>query len=326
MRILIAEECRVTRHMLQNFTAGWGFDPICVDDGEAAWDQLNRPAAPQIVVIERTLPGLDGPALCRRLRAVDSNSYVYVLMVTSDSVPQRVIEGLESGADDYLYKPFQPSELELRLNAGRRIIQLQHRLLKTQQRLMTLATKDALTGLWNRSAILEIFDSELARVARGHGTLGLMMIDIDHFKSVNDRHGHLFGDHVLIEVAQRIEQTLRNYDSVGRYGGEEFLTVLPNVSDDVIRTVAQRVCDCVRDLRVSEGAVEVSPTVSIGVTTLNANTLVESSTAIAQADRALYEAKAQGRDRVQIGRSDGNRPIPPQPRLLGRSPSFVNAD
>ena len=182
---------------------------------------------PQMLILDWVMPKIDGVELCRRIRARNRAPYQYILLVTAKDDKQDKISGLEAGADDYLTKPFDRSELHARLRAGRRILALQDDLIQAREGLRFQATHDVLTGNLNRGAILDLLRRELERAVRSQSAAGILLLDLDHFKKINDTYGHLTGDRVLKEVAQRIRGAVRSYDAVGRYGGEEFLVVLP---------------------------------------------------------------------------------------------------
>ncbi len=188
------------------------------------------------------MPGLTGPEVCRRVRATakDKDIYTYILLLSSKSQREDLIEGMESGADDYLTKPFDQHELQVRLRPGVRILELQHELISAREELRDQATKDFLTRIWNRSSILDILGRELQRGLRENRPVGLVLADLDKFKSVNDTYGHFAGDAVLREFVRRMSGSIRPYDAIGRYGGEEFLIVLPGCDVNVTEKQAER--------------------------------------------------------------------------------------
>jgi two-component system cell cycle response regulator len=297
VRILIAEDDAVSRRLLQAVLEQWGYDVVVACDGAEAWAALGAEDPPSLAILDWVMPVLDGVEVCRRLRADAERPYVYTILLTGRTDTQDVIEGLDAGADDYVRKPFDSNELRVRLRAGRRIIELQSVLLDTQRILRDRATHDPLTGMWNRAQAIEALDRELVRGVREGTPVSILMADLDHFKAVNDGFGHMAGDAVLREIALRIRSSLRPYDVVGRYGGEEFLIVLPGCDAESVRPLAERVRAMIaaRVVDTSEGIVPV--TVSIGAATSGVGARTNEEL-IRAADAALYRAKAAGRDRV----------------------------
>jgi two-component system cell cycle response regulator len=226
MKILVADDDRDCRETLAEILRDWGHEVVLAENGSAAWEHLQAEGAPQLVVLDWGMPGMDGLELCRAIRRHATDAYTYVLMMTGRQRRQDIVEGLKAGADDYLIKPLDLSELEARLNSGLRILDLQAQLIAAREAQRHLAMHDPLTGLWNRAAILDILDRDLARFRREGRPVAVLMADIDHFKLINDTYGHLAGDAVLRETVARLQAVIRPYDSVGRYGGEEFLFVL----------------------------------------------------------------------------------------------------
>jgi len=240
MKILIAEDHPVTRKMLESQLRKWGHDVVVCSDGASAWETLQQEDSPRLVVLDWMMPGINGIDICRELRKLERQPYMYIILLTSRNSKEDVVEGLEAGADDYVIKPFDPNELQVRIRAGARIVQLQEDLLSALRISEFQASHDALTRLWNRAAILQTLDRELARSVREGTSLGLLVADIDHFKRVNDQFGHLAGDAVLREVSRRMLQVARPYDSVGRYGGEEFFVILPHCDANSAAGMAER--------------------------------------------------------------------------------------
>jgi diguanylate cyclase (GGDEF)-like protein len=300
--ILIAEDDPICRRVLQSRLQNWGFQVMTAEDGLQAWQMLLRGDAPNLLILDWVMPGIDGPELCRRIRERRDAIYPYILLVTGKDNTQDVVRGLEAGADDYLSKPVDPTELRARLQVGKRILALQHELIQAREELRFQANHDALTGIFSRAAVLSVLDRELQRGARSGMPIGILMIDLDHFKRINDTYGHLTGDAVLREVADRMNRVLRSYDSLGRYGGEEFLAVLPDCYPEDLHTVAERVRSAVSDIPFGIETTSLAVTVSVGgIVTSHATPSLES---LSVADAMLYEAKRNGGNRVELGPCD----------------------
>jgi diguanylate cyclase (GGDEF)-like protein len=232
------------------------------------------------------------------VRRQNREPYTYILLLTSKSLKEEVIEGLEAGADDYITKPFNQHELNVRLRAGRRIVELQAELLKAREELREQATHDFLTRVWNRPAILEILQHELDRAGRENVPLAVVMVDMDHFKVINDAHGHVAGDAVLCEAVRRMQASMRSYDAIGRYGGEEFLIVLPRCDRDNSCNQAERLRVALASDPMKLSDCSVSVAASFGVTAVREAARATSELLIQTADTALFQAKRQGRNRV----------------------------
>jgi diguanylate cyclase (GGDEF)-like protein len=300
MKTLIAEDNLDHALSLRTLVSFWGYQPMVVHDGVAALNILRAPDGPGLVLLDWGLPGVDGLEVCKQVRNSITERYIYLLLVTGRDGLEDRVAGLEAGADEFLSKPVDATELRARLNAGKRILSLQEQLLAAQRRLEEQATKDSLTGVWNRAAILEMLDREMARVGREGGTLGVFLADIDHFKEVNDTHGHLAGDRVLREVAQRLQAGMRNYDAVGRYGGEEFLAVLPNCDAATTLNLAERLRLAIAEKPVAHDSLSVPVTLSLGAAAWSGN--YDAAGLLRAADDALYRAKNAGRNRSDLAR------------------------
>ncbi len=300
MRILIADDSIVSRHLLDATLRKWGYEVAVACDGLEAWNYLQAEDAPKLAILDWVMPGLTGPEVCRRVRelAQDKDAYTYILLLTSKGLREDLIEGMESGADDYLTKPFDQHELKVRLRAGTRIIDLQRELVAAREALREQATKDFLTRIWNRSSILDIFQRELSRGARESRPVGVVLADLDHFKAVNDTFGHFAGDAVLREFARRMQSVTRSYDAVGRYGGEEFLIILPGCDPSCTANQAERMRASLANEAMSINDKPHQVTCSFGATCWCPGTDPSSDALIRVADNALYLAKGQGRDRV----------------------------
>lgn len=297
MQVLIADDSAVSRRLLRGTVSQWGYEPVVVNDGDEAWFALSAPAAPRLAILDWQMPGVDGPEICRRLRSREGLRYIYTILLTGTNSPANVVEGLKAGADDFVTKPFNPEELEQRLRTGRRIVELQDRLLAAQETLRIQATHDALTGLWNRAEILHMLENEWDRMERQHSSLGVLMVDVDYFKQVNDVNGHQAGDEVLKSLGRVLPPAVRSYDQVGRYGGEEFLIILPNATLKSSLNVGERVRTRVERSPIALGENKLEITVSVGGAA-SASGKDSPKDVIRRADQALYLAKNAGRNRV----------------------------
>jgi two-component system, cell cycle response regulator len=296
--VLAADDDPVTRTLLRSKLLGWGYDVASASDGDQAWSILHDEARPSMALLDWMMPGKDGLSIVRELRK-DSieDPYVYVVLLTSRSSRQDMLAALDAGSDDYMTKPFDSGELRARLRAGERIIRLQNELMRTREELRAQATHDSLTGLWNRPAILELLARELGRSVRESRPIGVALVDVDHFKQFNDCFGHAVGDVVLRQVAHCMSSRLRQYDFVGRYGGDEFLVVMPGCGEPEALALSGRICESVRSLAQPRPA--GSPvTVSVGVTAWIPGQEPSLEQLIRVSDCALYAAKAQCRDRA----------------------------
>ena len=293
VKIMLVEDSRIQTRRISRYLKEWNLESVCIENGTDAWNILQRPDAPNLVLLDWMIPGLDGIELCRRIRTLGaSGAYIYTVMLTAKDKKHDLLTAMAAGADDYLAKPVDPSELRARIMVGRRIFDL-------QQSLRFAATHDFLTGLLNRAEILASLRRELSRNGREDKPTAIILADLDHFKQVNDSLGHAAGDCVLREVAHRLQSDLRAYDLVGRYGGEEFLLVLPNC--DLI--TATRRADEIRGL-VSRHSIittfaKVPITISMGIAVSHETGSLTIEDLLQKADEALYRAKGNGRNCVQ---------------------------
>lgn len=300
MKILIADDSIVSRHLLEATLHKWGYEVAVACDGIEALEMLKQEHAPTLAILDWMMPGLTGPEVCRRLRQRAREPYTYILLLTSRSQKEDLIEGMESGADDYITKPFDQHELQVRLRAGTRLVDLQAELMSAREALREQATKDALTHLWNRSSIFDTLCRELARAARENTPVGVAMVDLDHFKSVNDNYGHFAGDAVLCEAARRMQNAIRQYDSIGRYGGEEFLILLPGCDEQTSLNQADRLRKQLASSGMSLNETSLCVTASFGVTCAIPGQSWTPEDLIRKADEALYLAKKLGRNRAEF--------------------------
>lgn len=306
MRILIADEDPVARLALEATLVRWGYDVEVAEDGQAAWQMMANGNGPRMVVIEWLMDGVDGAELCRKLRAKVKSEYVYVLLMSTRDGAGELIEALDAGADDYIVKPFDSAELKARVRCGLRILQLQNDLVMAREALRDQATFDALTGAYNRGAIIDLLEREVSRAHRAGSPISLIMCDLDHFKQVNDAFGHQTGDQVLIEATARLHAGVRHYDFVGRYGGEEFVVVLPGCNAADATALADRLRQSLAGSVIDTSQGPVLVTASFGVGTYVGETDAppgDAEALVRAADEALYAAKDAGRNRVIMGRS-----------------------
>lgn len=284
--------------MLEATLQRLGHDVVTVEDGTAALTVLLRDDGPRMAILDWVMPGADGLDVCRAVRE-RSAQYVYLMLLTAQDKREHMVAGLEAGADDFLTKPCHPSELQARLRSGGRVLELQEGLLRAQEALRLEATRDHLTGLWNRRMILDNLHRELRRAAHENRPLAVVMVDIDHFKIVNDTHGHAAGDEVLQEATRRIRSAMRDYDFIGRYGGEEFLLLLPGCDARSASGVAERVRAGIAAKPAQIGTVVLPVSASLGVAWTTSGS-VGPNVLIQAADEALYRAKTLGRNRVEV--------------------------
>src|SRR5580700_2316642 len=298
-QILVADDSPLFRDMLQKMLLEWGYDVIVVNDGQQAWDLLRQENGPRLALLDWMMPGMEGAEVCRQVRATIRDRYVYIMLLSVRADLEDVVIGMESGADDYIVKPFQVDELRARLRAGRRVLALQEELVKAREALREQATRDGLTGLWNHTAIFDILQNELARSGRSGEPLIVLMADLDGFKPVNDHFGHMAGDAVLRQAAARMRGSVRRYDAVGRYGGEEFLIVLPGCELPKGIAQAERIRDAIGAESFVVSDTEIKLTCSLGAACAMPPAAPHADDLVREADAALYRAKRQGRNRVE---------------------------
>jgi two-component system, cell cycle response regulator len=298
--ILLAEDDPVTRMLMTRFLKKAGYEVDAVANGADALDRMTNQYYP-ILVTDWEMPGMDGVALCKAVRNMALDGYVYALLLTARDAKEHIIAGLDAGADDYLVKPVHEPELIARLNAGRRILALEHSLRAANQRNRVLSITDALTGAYNRRYLMEQLPREVERCRRYAYPLSVIMCDIDHFKDINDTQGHAVGDDVLQQLISRIQRSIRsNSDWIARYGGEEFLMVLPETDFKAAMFVAEKIRATVFANAFSTRAGDVAVTASFGVASTGPtgpDLMLKVEGLIKTADQCLYRSKQEGRDR-----------------------------
>ncbi len=300
-RILIAEDDLTARNILAGIIKKWGYEPVIVDNGLAAWEILKESDSPPMAILDWVMPGLEGPEIVQRLRTMKDDQQTYVILLTSKDESESVLSGLESGANDYIKKPFSNEELLARINVGQRSVELQKNLYETQKKLEHLATHDPLLGILNRRAILEQLTKEISRFRRecdlkkAYG-LDIGYFDLDNFKQINDRFGHKTGDDVLLHVVDIVTTQLREYDSFGRLGGDEFLILAPNLEAHTQTTLFERIFRSIAARKFNLEKGEISITISMGVTSVQIER--NEDQLLCMADEAMYHAKRDGGNRI----------------------------
>ena len=314
MKILIADDDPISRRLLEKTLQRAGYDVVAVQNGLAAAEHLCKQDGPRLALLDWEMPELDGPAVCREVRKKKDLGYVYMILLTSKGLKTDIVTGLGSGADDYLTKPFDSGELKARLRTGQRILHLEGRLVEARENMRFKATHDALTSLFNRGVIMELLGREISRSRRERVPTAILLCDVDHFKPINDGYGHLVGDEVLQEAARRLLLSVRSYDYVGRYGGEEFLIILNNCDPASAPRRAEEIRRSLSDTPVQTSIGPLLVTMSMGVhQTANwgARTVEE---LLHQVDLAMYAAKAAGRNRISFTKpensSDADHRVP----------------
>ena len=309
MKILIAEDEAVSRRLLERMLFRAGYEVVSTADGSTAASMLTDAEGPRLALLDWMMPGTDGPAVCRQVRRQREQPYVYMLLLTSKESKDDVIAGLESGADDYLTKPFHAEELKARLRTGQRILNLEDRLVEAREQMRFKATHDALTGLWNHGMILDVLQREVSRGQREGNSVAILMCDLDHFKRINDSYGHQVGDELLQETARRLSNSVRPYDAVGRYGGEEFLVLMPGCDGARARERAEEIRVSVGECPAMTARGPVAFTLSVGALASGDWGRASAERLLKEADAALYRAKEAGRNRVVFAAASAHEPV-----------------
>jgi two-component system cell cycle response regulator len=313
VRILIAEDDAVSRKILQRAVERFGHQCICARDGNEAWEMFQRSPDLDVVISDWAMPDSDGIELCRRIRAFTGrrDGYPYFVFITAFGDKDHCLIGMEVGADGYLTKPLYLEELRAHLLAAERVISFQKRLSKEKEefrlmnrKLFEQVRQDPLTRLGNRLRLREDLDASLDRTERYGSSYCVALCDIDSFKAYNDRHGHLAGDEVLRKVARTISSHCRGGDTAYRYGGDEYLLILPAQSLKTASVAADRLRRSVETLAITSEAAPKNGlaviTLSIGLTGLVRGQQKTADVLLEEADLALYQAKRRGGNRVEV--------------------------
>jgi len=302
MKILIAEDDQICSRILEKNLTDWRYQTVLAKSGEEAWASL-KDANLRMAILDWMMPGMDGIEICQKIRRRKKYKYTYLILLSAKDRKQDIIAGLSSGADDYMTKPVNFLELKARLQTGRRIVDLEDKLLLIQKQLKDLASRDSLTMLWNRAEITKFLREELDRGQRERKPTGVIMLDIDHFKKINDVYGHRIGDKAILFIVSRLKRKVRTSDKIGRYGGDEIIIILPNCGTREINLVAERLRGAIarRGIKTETGTIPV--TISIGCASSESFPLPTAERLIKQSDEALLKAKNAGRNCVCVGES-----------------------
>lgn len=297
-RILVVDDDKDIRKIVLRTLQMQGYQTFEADSGDAALKAIDS-VAPHLVLLDVSMPGVDGVETLMQLRQRDN--YVSVIFVSAQSSTEDVIRGLDAGADDYLCKPFDVTELLARIRAQLRIKDLNDRLKKANDRLKELVDIDDLTGLFNMRSLYKKLDFELDRARRHDRSMAVLMMDVDHFKRVNDNHDHLFGSWVLAQIGKMIRDNMRKIDFAARYGGDEYLIVMSEITREGASVFAQRLRERIEHTNFQQDNFSIRLTASIGIAVANPNEYnVDARALVRFADKALYRAKEGGRNRVEI--------------------------
>ncbi len=305
MRALVADSDPDRLRQLETWLTKWGYDVSPARNGVEAWNRLSTEKEPILVILAWTMDAMHGIDICRRLRLQPELPSAYVLLVADGRQGADLLEGLNAGADDFLYAPLDAIETRARVRTGARIVEVEAALRASQEALRVQSTRDGVTGSWNHGAILELLQRERERARRKSGSVGVVLADLDEFRKVNENLGHPVGDEVLREAARRLNSSVRPYDAVGRYGGEEFLIVLPGSDGLGALTVAERIREAFAKRPVHTSAGPVPVTLSLGVAAEGGEAINDSAALLQAADSALKRAQQGGRNRAALADESG---------------------
>jgi two-component system cell cycle response regulator len=296
-RILVVDDDPSNVRLIQETLHDLDFIIETAADGVQALEKV-RQATPDLLILDVMMPRMNGLEVCRIVKSMATDSFIPIILVTVQGDIDSKVTGLKLGADDYLAKPYNPLELRARVLSMLRIKSLQDRINAKRRDLEALSVTDDLTGLLNHRALQHRLKDEFARAQRYNEPLSVLMIDVDQFKEANDAYGHLFGDRVLTEVSSILRKSVREIDICARYGGDEFIVVLPQTHFSGSLTVADRIWRTVADTPFTEGKVSAHVTVSLGISFFPNKNVATVEHLIGFADQALYQAKREGRNRI----------------------------
>jgi diguanylate cyclase (GGDEF)-like protein len=299
MKILIAEDDLISCRILEKNLGNWGYEVVLAKSGEEAWEAL-KDEGMRMAILDWMMPGMKGVEICKKIRRRRRNKYTYIILLSAKDRKQDIIAGLSSGADDYMTKPVNFLELKARLQTGKRIVDLEDKLLLIQNQLKDIASRDSLTKLWNRAEILKFLREEMERGRRESKPVGVIMVDVDYFKKINDVFGHDIGDAALLQVVSRVKRKVRTSDKVGRYGGDEIIIILPNCAQTEMKKVAERLRFSVARRGIKTELDTIPLTISAGGACSENIPQPTAEKLIKASDEALFEAKNQGRNCVVV--------------------------
>ena len=305
MRVLIADSDPDRLRQLEGWLGKWGYDVMPSRNGVDAWSKLEAERVPVIAILAWRMEGMLGIDVVRRLRLHPDLPTTYVLLLVDHRGQEDLIDGINGGADDFLFAPLDAIETRARVRTGARIVETERALKASQDALRVQATRDGVTGSWNHAAILEMLQKERERARRKSGSVGVVLADLDEFRKVNESLGHPVGDEVLRESARRMNSSVRPYDAVGRYGGEEFLIVLPGSDGLGALTVAERIREGFANRPVLTSAGPVPVTLSLGVAAEGGETPGDGTALLLAAGSALTRAQRSGRNRAALADESG---------------------
>jgi two-component system cell cycle response regulator len=302
VKVLLAEDDPTQRLVVAHLVRNAGYVVEAVSDGESALARILEETF-DILITDLDMPGLDGSCLCQRIREASLANYLYILMLTAHTGDVDVAAGLEAGADDFVRKPANPVELLARLKNGSRIVKLQREAYRN-------SITDALLGVFNRRYLIHQLRCEVWRAHRYQRPLTVLMIDLDHFKQINDRFGHSAGDQVLVGFARKTRSLIRASDWFARFGGEEFVIVLPETPLEMAESVAEKVRHELAAAPFLLASGEHRVTASFGVAALTLGSDEDSDVVLGRADKALYRSKQEGRNRITVADAAASGTMP----------------
>jgi len=300
VKILIADDDITSQKILEKLLGKWGYEVVSYSNGYDAWEELRSKTSPRLAILDWMMPGMDGLEICRALREIKtSESYTYIIILTAKDKKEDIVSGMEAGADDFLSKPFDSQELKARIRSGRRILNLQTELVSEREAFKFQATHDTLTGLPNRILLSDRLTMEIAHANRSKELVGILYLDLDRFKVINDTLGHASGDILLEKVSRRLEEITRKCDTVARLGGDEFVVLLPQIKNAKHTiTVAKRIIETLKyPFDIDDNELYISPSIGVVVYPYSGQNV---ETLLKNADTAMYQAKEGGKNTYKI--------------------------